>query len=162
MILLAQPAHAQRCDASQPDTTPASRYSLNPNGTVTDKTTGLMWKRCTEGQSWNGKTCSGSAKPLSLVDAAWLQQANAKGKSQGGFTDWRLPTQDELLSLVQSRCSNPAINLKAFPATASAFYWTSTQGSGTVNSFWTVDFKDGFDSLFNRGQTQYVRLVRKP
>lgn len=163
VVLLFSRAYAQQCDTSQEESTPASRFTFDVAGTVKDKKTGLMWKRCAEGQSWNGKSCGGKAKALSLVDTnTWLAQANSKASSPGGFNNWRLPTQDELMSLIQSRCTNPTINLKVFPGTPAASFWTASQGTGTVNSFWAVDFKEGFDSLFNRGQTHYVRLVRKP
>ncbi|KOR27965.1 hypothetical protein TI04_12110, partial [Achromatium sp. WMS2] len=34
-------------------------YLIHPDGTVTDTRNGLMWKRCAEGQTWDGKTCVG-------------------------------------------------------------------------------------------------------
>ncbi|MGB4499160.1 MAG: hypothetical protein WBI40_10735, partial [Methylococcaceae bacterium] len=54
---------AQTCQtASIPATTPTNRFTVNNNGTVSDSKTGLMWKKCSEGQS--GADCSsGSATP---------------------------------------------------------------------------------------------------
>ena len=36
------------------------RFVISSDGQeVTDSTTKLVWRRCGEGQSWDGKTCSG-------------------------------------------------------------------------------------------------------
>lgn len=37
--------------------TTTSDFIDNQNGTVTQKTTGLIWQRCSIGQTWNGSTC---------------------------------------------------------------------------------------------------------
>jgi hypothetical protein len=55
------PAQATCNYASIVATAPASRFTDNGDGTVTDTATGLQWKRCSEGQSWDGATCSGTA-----------------------------------------------------------------------------------------------------
>lgn len=33
----------------------------NKNGTVTFQSNGLIWQKCSVGQTWNGETCSGEA-----------------------------------------------------------------------------------------------------
>ncbi|QPL56417.1 DUF1566 domain-containing protein [Vibrio navarrensis] len=50
--------------------------------------------RCGLGQSWDGKTCNGEAKEYKWRDAIKLKHNFA------GSTAWRLPTIDELESLV--------------------------------------------------------------
>lgn len=56
-----------------------------------------------------------------------------------GFSNWRIPTKDELSSLTKSG-STPSIDTAWFPYTSPEIYWTSTQeGSGT----WAVDFSGG-------------------
>lgn len=42
-------------------TTPTNQFINHNNGTVTDKKTGLMWKKCIEGQVWDNarKDCKG-------------------------------------------------------------------------------------------------------
>jgi hypothetical protein len=34
-------------------------FTDNADGTVTDSTTGLTWKHCSEGQTWAGSSCTG-------------------------------------------------------------------------------------------------------
>ena len=68
----------------------------NENGTVSDPKTGLMWKRVMEGL------------PLNNV------VAKLKGHdSFAGYNDWRLPTLEELKTLLLSE--KPYIDLEAFP-----------------------------------------------
>lgn len=154
---------AQECSNPSSDSTPFSRYRVSPNGLVTDSKTGLIWRRCSEGQFFQGNSCKGEAKKMSLADTqVWIKQLNqGPGPARQEFADWRLPTQDELLSLASSACTDPAINLKAFPTTIAAPYLTSTTGSGGAGGLWVVDFKDGFDGLIDQRREQFVRLVRK-
>lgn len=70
------------------------KYILYQNGTAYDKETNLTWMRCSLGQSWDGKTCNGEAKEYTWRDAIKLKHNFA------GSTAWRLPTIDELESLV--------------------------------------------------------------
>jgi hypothetical protein len=73
---------------------PSSDYVDNGDGTITHAPTKLMWKRCAEGQTWTGSTCSGTATSITAEEAAIIDGSFA------GLSDWRLPTADELLSLV--------------------------------------------------------------
>jgi hypothetical protein len=38
---------------------PVSSFEDNFDGTLTDRATGLMWQKCSSGQSWNGNECTG-------------------------------------------------------------------------------------------------------
>ncbi len=70
--------------------------ALLQNGQWRDPATNLIWTRCSLGQTWNGSGCDGQAKELDWWDA---HQA-ALNHSEGGHSDWRLPTQPELASLL--------------------------------------------------------------
>jgi hypothetical protein len=41
---------------------PTTDYADQGDGTVTHTPTALTWKRCAEGLTWSGSTCSGTAK----------------------------------------------------------------------------------------------------
>ena len=75
-----------------------SRYQANADGTAKDLETGLIWMRCSVGQEWNGKTCTGEAKAFNWEEAKAIRLEFA------GYTDWRLPSIEELRTLVY--CSN--------------------------------------------------------
>ena len=115
-------ATATCIDPSQmPSSTPDERFDDMGNGTIRDKSTGLMWKKCIQGLS--GSDCmTGTAVKKSWKDA--LQDAS--GESFAGHNDWRLPNKNELFSIVESRCANPSINENVFPNVGSANHWTST------------------------------------
>ena len=66
---IAVAAVAQVCNTAIPATTPTASFVDNSDGTVTDQTTGLMWKRCPEGQSWSGSACTGAAGSMTWQSA---------------------------------------------------------------------------------------------
>jgi hypothetical protein len=156
VTVLSSPVGAQTCPPGIPRVAPDSRYINNGNGTITDQQTGLMWKRCSEGQS--GSSCSGTPSLATWQTA--LQ--SAAGSAFAGFVDWRLPSVKELHSLVEYGCHSPSINTNRFPNTPGAIYWTSTSDNGDPSYAWAVSFDYGlFESTipknFSGGS---VRLVR--
>ena len=79
-----------------------------------------------------------------------------------GFTDWRMPTKDELLGIVVDG-QDPKINSTWFPNTGSDSYWSSTP-TPTGTAAWAVQFYGATPipstNSFGRWGTNYVRLVR--
>ena len=145
---------------SIPATTPANRFTDNGDGTVTDKVTALQWKRCSEGQTWSGGTCTGSYTIHIWQGALQL----AEGASYAGKSDWRLPNIKELASIVEQACYGPAIDLEVFPGTALSYFWSSSP-YGDVSGIdhgiaWLVNFDYGVDQYGNQGIAYQVRLVR--
>jgi hypothetical protein len=164
----------QACSDRINQSTPTSRFVDNGNGTVTDTRTGLMWQRCLMGFTFsNNGTPSNLADdtctPSATTTFTWqlgLQEA-ANRNTQGGFagfTDWRVANIKELISIVEHRCANPAINATIFPGTpASADIFSSSPGNvGTpTTSALTIATGNGSDgSLVILTAQRSMRLVR--
>jgi hypothetical protein len=133
------------------------RFAVSADGQqVTDSTSGLVWRRCAEGMKWNGSICAG--KPLKYTFAgakAAAGAAAADGKA------WRVPSKEELLSLVDGKGKKkPKIDVRAFPNTPSLSFWATRAGSDDNLNAWLINFANG--RLFgNIGQAKFpLRLVR--
>lgn len=137
-------------------TTPDSDFIDNGNATVTHKITGLTWKRCAEGQVWDGKTCTG--EPAFYTYAQTLKLIS----NFAGNSDWRMPNVAELNSLLERERINPAINTTFFPNTLGAAFWTSSPIVQAADGFvWGVTFGDGGHIFWGTPSEGYqVRLVR--
>ncbi len=123
---------------------------------VTDAVTGIMWRRCSGGQIWDGATCSGTATALKPEEA----EAEC-ASSYAGYDDWHVPDVTELLSLVDYATGwpGPTIDGAAFPASFPGAHWASPvipTGSGPVR--WQVNFYNG--SLGAHRDNAVVRCVR--
>lgn len=149
---------AQTCVESIIPTTPDASFTIAPDGTTIDNSTGLMWMRCSLGQEWNGNTCSGSAAAVSWADALKA----AENQEFAGYTDWRLPNKNELESIVEGRCSLPATNSKIFPATPSTYFWSSSPYAPVSPGAWSVDFAYGTVNATVKTFPLQIRLVRDP
>lgn len=137
-------------------------YIDQKNGTVSDPTRGLMWKKCSEGQSWRkaGNSCEGQAAGVSWDDALNQVEILNTGSGFAGFKDWRLPTIKELATLVEYDRPSP-IDLQVFPGTPSLWYWSSTPYHRQGSRAWFVAFGSGDISIERiDNQSLHVRLVR--
>ncbi len=155
-------AHAVAvCTAANPnasviESTPTSAFTDNGNGTVTHTLTGLIWKRCAEGQTWSGATCTGGATTFNWANAL----IQAKNASFAGQTDWRLPNLKELESIVESCGYSPSINQTLFPATPASYFWSGSSYVPDPAGAWSVDFSVGDTYAFLKSYAYYARLVR--
>jgi len=162
LVFLQQNLLAQSCDPEAQQVLQQSSYSICAGGDlVQDNLTGLMWSRCSLGQTWNSNSnsCEGDANTYtwkeSLNEVQAQNQANALGKA-----DWRLPNIKELSSIVNLGCISPAIDAEAFPNTNNGEYWSSSVYVRYSGRAWFVDFDLGNDYAANKKYAKYLRLVR--
>jgi hypothetical protein len=151
-------------------------YNINPmshtgNGTatVTDNNTGLMWQKCSVGQN-NDATCSGTAATYNWYQASGTYDASYNPSSQdvcgaltlGGWSDWRLPSKKELITIVDYSIPypGPTIRTAYFPNTIASYYWSSTTDAYYPDGAWYVDFNYGYVYYRDKGSSVYVRCAR--
>ncbi|MGI9213696.1 MAG: DUF1566 domain-containing protein, partial [Methylococcaceae bacterium] len=127
------------------------RYQISDDGQeVKDLETNLIWRRKIE--------------PGEFKHEAALAHADSVARATG--QDWRVPTAEELKTLVKEKERweyeyAPAINTTAFPNTTNKIFWSSSAYVDNLNNAWIVDFKNGSDNYYNsRNNTYPVRLVR--
>lgn len=145
-------AHATSAWASDSRFVPSARGEE-----VTDTQTGLIWRRCSEGQTWVGGTCSGSHTDYTWDNA--LVHAKSTAISTG--VAWRLPNVKELQTLIQRYgMVNPAVDRSAFPNTPSKSFWTSTPNASNASHAWVVRFGYGYVNSYGHDNRSAVRLVR--
>ncbi len=132
-------------------------FAISADGSeVTDQKTGLIWRRCAEGLSWNGATCAGT--PTTFTHEAALQYAAAQAVTTG--LPWRLPNIKELVSITDRSSTNPAIDATAFPGTPASPFWSATPYVGVPTYAWYLSAYDGTVLGYYRVDSHYVRLVR--
>lgn len=135
-------------------TTPTADFTDNGDGTVTHKTTGLTWKRCIEGWTWTGSSCTGTAQIYTWANAKAMTSTFA------GKSDWRLPTVAELVTIFERDNINPAINTTIFPHSPGSYFWSaSAYAESSDRSAWYVHFRNGIN-WGNKTDAFFVRLVR--
>lgn len=153
-------------------------YTTTPWDCVRDNVTGLFWEvKTTDGDlrhaahrySWYNSTgindggVPGTANGGVCVDSSncdtekYVAAVNAVGLCDQ--TDWRMPTVEELSSLVDGSFNNN-IDSNYFPNSAGAYYWSSSSRADFTGFAWYVKFDYG--SIYNYGKSigSYVRLVR--
>lgn len=90
----------------------------------------------------------------------YVADVNALSPPLCGFTDWRLPTSDELLGIVHYGLSSMLIDATYFPGTSGNAYWTGSPSARSVNWAISVGFSDGTSGGVSKATGYPVRLVR--
>ncbi len=141
-----------------------TRNFTRGSGIVTDHLTGLQWQN--EYPNNNGE----------VAKKSWVTQANwnaynyddtsgdtattyCQNLELGGYSDWRLPSVDELLSILDNGKYDPIIS-NIFKKTTSENYWSSTSFASDTYYAWVVDFYSGYTYYYYKRYSYYVRCVR--
>jgi hypothetical protein len=159
--------------------TPTPRFVDNGDGTITDTTTGLMWeKKGDDGGlhdldrtfTWS---MSGSTLPNGQVFTNFIAALNAGNFA--GRRDWRLPTLEELQTIVSTGGTTPGrpVVPPAFDddcrpgctssqcsCTKALNYWTATIDVGNNQRAWYVLFNTGQSGTGLKTLQFYARAVR--
>lgn len=133
------PTWSQKLDASE-------RFELVlDDAAVLDKETGLVWEQSPD-----------------TTTRGWTSACNyCYGREVGNRKGWRLPTIEELASLVDNDNSNPALPTgHPFDNVQSADYWSSTTLALDTSYAWSVDFGNGGVYAYDKSDSYYVWCVR--
>ena len=130
-----------------------------------DQSAGIQWAR---EKYWDTKVPG--ATGLALGDGAAntdaiIAQNGAGGNyaaglarayDGGGYSDWYLPSKDELDKLYLNRDA-----IGGFDTTSDPWYWSSSQSADSANYAWLQPFADGFQlNGYAKTGTNRVRAVR--
>ncbi len=143
---------------------PTTRFVVNGN-CVTDNLTGLMWAESANlfgSKKWQDGTSPNYTYPAQeAVGAMNSSDPSATGYHLCGYSDWRLPNQKELLSLLNY--ATPAgkqylwLN-QSFTDVQQNRYWSSTAYDST--NAWFVNMLNGATGKTTMTSGGYVWPVR--
>lgn len=158
---------------------PLPADSVQAHHCVLDRRTGLLWevKQAAEGLhhagdlfSWHSSDAAEHGGEPGLLDGgscgqsrcdteAFVAAVNEAGLC--GRNDWRMPSRDELQTLLDaSRIGKgPAMDAEYFPGTVAAEYWTGTTFRMYPRGAWAIDTiyaQDRVDWKINAKRTRLV------
>ncbi len=139
------------------------RFIDNGDGTVTDTQTGLMWEKKVAGSGC--LHCASDLYDWYTAMSDWIPEVNgwsADGSTQAGLaghTDWRMPTNAELQTILDCGFGIPCID-PIFGPTQSDGYWSSTTTADFPDFAWRVFFGGGGVNGDGKSTYNWVRAVR--
>jgi len=143
-------------------TWPGTRFTES-NGTVTDHLTGLIWLKNANVPSAT-RTWATALTDVAQLNTDGTMNGNSAGDTSNGGshqTDWRLPTVQELQSLIDYGQYSPALPTgHPFTGVQSSYYWSSTTYAGLTSYAWRVYLDRGYVRYYPKGYAHYVWPVR--
>ncbi len=125
-----------------------------PNNAVIDRKTGLVWRRCLEGDRWNADgTCTATSGHLRTHEELLIHAANRAG--------WRLPNVKELISLSDQGTAAAILDQALFPDSAMKTVWSSTPYAAASATAMAVYFPQPDVRFSPRTNPLLGRLVRE-
>lgn len=137
-----RPMHV-RCVRGQSRILAGPQLHDNNDGSVTDRTTGLIWQRLGSEQSMTWEDALKACAHLNLA----------------GRKDWRLPNIKELRSINDDRQVRPSLDGSFFPHAKADIYWSSTTQWNRPERAWYVDFVTGLVSYSDKTERHFVLAV---
>ena len=145
---------------------PPNHYTASSTGEVTDNYTGLIWQQADSSAGNGARVAWSGAAPY------------CAGLNLNGHT-WRVPSLNELATLVDEAKVQPAVNTTYFPGThptssdsgcmfggLPTWYWASEPLATETSYAWGIDFCDGYTgannatSGWNAYTSGWVKCVR--
>ena len=103
----------------------------------------------------DGGTCAGS----DCDTHGFVEAVNVAGLC--GANDWRMPTRQELMSILDNGRSFPAFDSDSFPNLANnIFVWSSTPAAWNPDHAWRIGVGSGRVQIGSKASGTYLRLVR--
>ena len=118
--------------------------TISSQKVVLDNNTGLMWQQTIAPSTY-------------IWDKAVLYCNNLPYAS---YTDWRVPTPNELLTIVENSKYDQAIDTTYFPNTPGSYFWSSSTYASNTSYAWGVLFGYGYVYGSYKTGDSYVRCVR--
>ena len=112
-----------------------------------DQETGLEWSKDNSGPCTWGRAIEMFKDPVFYHE--FVEKKN---------TEWRVPTIQELLTLVDYKRYDPATSL---PGMMLSLYWSSTTYAYLTSYAWLIYFGYGYGSYGSKSSSYYVRAVRE-
>jgi len=134
------------------------------DGTIHDGTRTFTW--CDKNPDTNGGnqgTCGTGTGDNATDTEAFIKALN--DANFGGFSDWRMPSPTEVLTIANLNRINPLINASWFPNTASFMYWSSSTRAQEYDEYGYgkasgMDFYNGYIDFYIKEFSYSVRAVR--
>lgn len=166
----------------------ASYYKIGPSGEklsdsakvwacVEDTNTGLVWEVKSEDgglhdknnlYTWYEPTENGESAGIADggrcdggIDCdsyAYVHAINAQKLC--GYSDWRLPTREEFMTLISVNGGGGSVNHDYFPQGLESWYWTATSNKKHPNYAWYLLFRNGIMLSDIKVRAKHLRLVR--